>query len=95
VLALVLGGLGHATNVLDTSELEGWIEDSLPSKPASSFPVGEWVRITTYVHQGDMSVWVEDSAKTSWKLSGVALTSVTDIEVDTSSILAAWKNIRE
>ena len=95
VLALILGGLGYARNVLDTSELEGWIESSLPSKPLSSFPVGEWVEIKTYAHEGDMSVWVEDSARTSWKLSGLALTSVTDIEVDTNSILTAWKNIRE
>ena len=94
-LALMLGGLAHAPDVLDTSELEGWIEGSLPSKPTSSFPVGEWVRITTYVNDFDRSIWVEDSSKTSWKLSAVALTSPTDIEVDTGSILAAWKNIRD
>ena len=95
VIALLLGGLAHSSDVLDTSELDGWIEDSLPSKPASSFPVGQWVRITTYVHNTDRSIWVEDSSKTSWKLSAVALTSPTDIEVDTQSIVAAWKNIKE
>lgn len=94
-LALVLGRLAHAPDVLDTSELEGWIEGSLPSKPASSFPVGEWVRIITYANDFDRSILVEDSSKTSWKLSAVALTSPTDIEVDTDSIIKAWKNIRD
>lgn len=93
-VALILGGLSHANEVLDIPMSEIYIEDSLPTKPASAFPLGEWVRIVSYVSDRDRSLWVIDSSETSWKLSALALLSVTDIEVDVVSINAAWKNIR-
>lgn len=93
-IALMMGGISHANEILDTPMSEMYIEDSLPEKPASAFPLGEWVRIVSYVSDRDRSLWVIDSSETSWKLSAMALLSVTDIEVDIGSIALASKNIR-
>jgi len=90
--ALLLGGAGYATDVLDTAD--GWIEDSIPTRTRSSFPYCEWVEIKSHFDNGDSSFWVKDQNGTSWKLSGFALATVTDIEVDTKSILSAWKNLK-
>lgn len=85
MLAFILGGLGHARDVLDMSEIEGWIETTVPRVDPAGFPVGEWLTVQC-LDDGGRAIWLKDRSKVTWQIRSYALTVPTDIEVDVASI---------
>lgn len=85
MFAFILGKLGYERNVLDISDLEGWIESTVPRVDPAGFPVGEWLTVQS-LDDGGRAIWLEDRSKVAWQMLSYALTVPTDIEVDAASI---------